>query len=192
MRGSVAGVATLAARLSQLSKPRVLATMSRASGSVNSASRLGLPRPSRAALPDHQPQLLQVLRAGQALVEAREGVGITGVRGDQIAGEACRSDPDRTGVGGFDVVHEPRPALEPVLAGQRELRVGERRIGRLVGLARCGARVPARRRRRSRQARNSSLACFRSCSSDGRAGSRGRRIGHDDLLSMIARVRTTS
>ena len=60
----------------------------------------------------------------QAVIEARERVGIAGIRGDEVAGEAIEVI-EVGGVGGINVVHEFGPALEPVFTGQCKLCVRE-------------------------------------------------------------------
>jgi hypothetical protein len=88
------------------------------------------------------------------------------------------------------MVHEPGPALEAVLSSQRELRVGECRLGRAC-LVRThagdsgGVAVAPRA-----QQILGLLAKLREGRTMGKAG--GRAIGHGDLLSTAARVRTTS
>jgi hypothetical protein len=76
---------------------------------------------------------------------------------------------------GFDVVYQLRPTLEPVLARERVLRRGEvhRWIGGAQRVETCPGLLAELLERRT----------FRQMSARGN--------GHDDLLSDIARVRST-
>ena len=57
--------------------------------------------------------------------ESVECVAVAGVGGYEVGGELLIEIESRGGLNAFDVMDELGPAVESVLAGERELRVGE-------------------------------------------------------------------